>query len=182
MTHIGEFEIEKCGGFPRYKKHMEAWNKARISLDQNDKTHITCAGLSRPLGAFTIEDFCDSFIDKGLQADELFPLILGYNTTIAYNLSYGFEQVRPKPTQIFSQDVTDYKGNTYHVEAHEAVSLYESARVIGSDLQRVNAQNIAYLEKHGNDVDYSDKILYCEDEKCFIERGGVVIHECVGSV
>ena len=182
LTHIGEFEIEKCGGFKRYKRHMEAWNKARISLDQNDKTHITCAGLSRPLGAFTIEDFCDSFIDNGLQADELFPLILGYNTTIAYNLSYGLEQVRPKPTQIFSQDVMDYKGNTYHVKAHEAVSLYESARVIGSDLQRVNAQNISYLEKNGNDVDYSDKILYREDEKCFIERGGVVIHECVGSV
>lgn len=178
LTHIGQFEIEKCGGFPRYKKHMEAWNKARISLDQNDKTHITCAGLSRPLGTFTIEDFCDTFIQNGMTADELFPLILGYNTTIAYNLSYGLEQVRPKPTQMFMQDITDYLGNTYYVESHEAVSLYESARTIGSDLQRVNGQNIAYLESHGNDVDWSDKNLYRIGNHCFIEVGGEVKHEC----
>lgn len=176
LNGIGEFELESCAGYPRYKKHMEAWNKARVSLDYNDKVHITCAGLSRPLGAFTIEDFCNAFIESGLEAEELFPLILGYNTTISYNLSYGLEQVRPKVTQRFVGDVTDYLGETYHVDEHETISLYESARTIGSSLQIVNAQNIEYL---GNNVDTTDVMLYRIDNRCIIEKGGEVLYECL---
>lgn len=181
LTHIGQFEIESCAGFPRYKNHMEAWNKARISEDENGKTHITCAGLSRPIGAYTIEDFSNDFL-KIMSAEELFPLLLGYNTNIAYDLCYGLERTQPKPESIFDSDIVDYLGNKTHVHSHEAISLYESPRTIGSTLAHVNFYNVHYLEKHGTDVDWSVKELYIKDGKCIIEIGGEKAYECLASI
>ena len=181
LTHIGKFEIEKCSGYDRYSKHMEAWNKARISQDEAGKVHITCAGLSRPIGAYTVEDFCNDFLNT-MDAEELFPLILGYNTTIAYDLCFGLERTQPKTSTIFDSDVIDYLGNTTHVHAHEAISLYESPRTIGSTLAHVNHQNVLYLESHGNDVDWTPKNLYVENGKCIIEKGGVKAYESLACI
>ena len=62
LKHIGCFEVESCGAAKRYKLHMEAWNKARISIDSDNKVHITCAGLSRPDGMYTIENFANDML------------------------------------------------------------------------------------------------------------------------
>ena len=56
LDHIGKFEVEDCGGATRYAEHVELWNKARVGLDVNGRVHVTCAGLPRPDGVYTIED------------------------------------------------------------------------------------------------------------------------------
>lgn len=62
LEHVGEFEIENN---IRYPYHMEAWNKARISIDHNMQAHITCAGVSRPSGRYTLEDLATDAISAG---------------------------------------------------------------------------------------------------------------------
>lgn len=65
LEHIGKFEVEDCGGTTRYAEHVELWNKARVSLDMHGRVHVTCAGLPRPDGMYTIEDFIADVMRAG---------------------------------------------------------------------------------------------------------------------
>ena len=180
LTGIGEFECEKCGGFDFWKYHFEAWNKARISISQDNKVHITCAGLSRPLGMYTIEDFIADFLEAGYAVNEILPNILGYNVFVTHELCYALEHKKPYCNDIFHENVTDYLGNTYEVCQIEAISLYDSGRYLGDTLKKTNNENVNYLRNIQHmDVNTSEKWLQISDEGVpQIVIGGKIAYEC----
>jgi hypothetical protein len=163
LKHIGCFEVEDCGGTTRYKKHMEAWNKARVSLDYNNKVHITCAGLSRPEGKYTIVEYIEDMLKK-YTPEQIFPLILGFNTFVYNNLCYGIEMHRPKPTDRYTEVVRDYKGKQSLVDAHESIALYPAGRWFGDLGKDVNISSIEYVKKkYGRIIDKDEKLLSAEN-------------------
>lgn len=178
LDHIGKFECERCGNSDRYVWHMEGWNKARISIDSDMKPHVTCAGLSRPIGKYHIEDFVTDLLKAGYTPEQILPNILGYNILVKNELCYALEHKVPKCDEIFSGKVTDYLGNEQYLEQYEAIALYETGRNLGDTLKKTNRDNVKYLEKNGNDIDTSERWLQIgENGKAQIVKDDVVIME-----
>ena len=175
LEQIGEFDCEKCGGYDRWKYHMEGWNKARISVSQDNKVHITCAGLSRPIGQYTIENFIEDLIKAGYDVEELFQNVLGYNVFVTHDLCFALEHYNPKCNDIIDTEITDYLGNTYDVCQTEAIALYDSGRQLGDTAKRTNADNLKYLQTVQNlEIDDSEKWLQLIDGEAQIVIGGEI--------
>jgi hypothetical protein len=145
LDHIGKFEIEDCGGATRYAEHMEMWNKARVSLDRKGRVHITCAGLPRPDGMYTIEDFVADVMHAGHGFAKTVQMSLGYDALVDYEICHTLQRNRPHACDRYTGDVTDYRGETAHVDTPEAIGLYPSGRWLGESDKQANAENIAYL-------------------------------------
>ena len=145
LDHIGKFEIENCGGTARYAEHVELWNKARVSLDMSGRVHVTCAGLPRPDGAYTIEDCIEDIMRMGHGFAETVRLALGYDVLVDYEICHTLQRNRPHVWDRYVGTVTDYQGMTYHVDAPEAVALYPSDRWLGESDKQANGENLAYM-------------------------------------
>lgn len=162
LDNIGCFEVEpasRCSDF--YELHLEAWNKARISLDDCGHWHITCAGLSRPAGAYTIEDWFRDMTARGHDPEKLMPAVLGYNVTLTNDVCHALEHRKPLFADRIDTTMTDYEGHTTEVQAHEAISLYPTSRTMGDTLKQVNADNVTYLRAHGVEVDTTARTVTC---------------------
>lgn len=164
LHDVGCFEVENCGNSTRYKLHMEAWNKARVSLDSEDNIHLTCAGLSRPDGMYHMEHFIEDML-KTYSAYKIFPLILGFNTWIYPRLSFSLETHHPDTTDIFDDDVVDYRGHKQHVTAHESNALYVNGRLLGDLTKTVNRSSIDFVQaEYGRIIDDDEKQINLDDE------------------
>lgn len=146
LEHIGKFEVEDCGGATRYAEHAELWNKARVSLDEKGRVHVTCAGLPRPDGAYTIEDFIADVMRAGHGFAETVQMSLGYDVLVDYVICHTLQRNRPHACDRYIGDVTDYLGETAHVDTPEAIGLYPSGRWLGESDKQANAENITYLQ------------------------------------
>lgn len=145
LEHVGKFEVEDCGGSSRYAEHVELWNKARVSLDGTGLVHVTCAGLPRPDGVYTIEDFIADVMHAGHGFAETVQMSLGYDVLVDYEICHTLQRNRPHVCDRYIGDVTDYRGETAHVDAPEAIGLYPSGRWLGESDKQANAENITYL-------------------------------------
>lgn len=145
LAHIGKFEVEDCGGATRYTKHMELWNKARVSLDIGGRVHVTCAGLPRPDGAYTIEEFLRDLMASGHGFAEAVEMSLGYDVLVDYDICHTLQRNRPHVWDRYVGNVTDYRGATTHVDVPEAIALYPSGRWLGESDKQANGENITYL-------------------------------------
>lgn len=145
LDHIGQFEVEDCGGATRYAEHMELWNKARVSLDGKGRVHVTCAGLPRPDGVYTIEDFVADVMHAGHGFAKTVQMSLGYDVLVGYEICHTLQRNRPHACDRYIGDVTDYLGETVHVDAPEAIGLYPSGRWLGESDKQANMENITYL-------------------------------------
>lgn len=145
LDHVGRFEVEGCGGATRYAEHMELWNKARVSLDRKGRVHVTCAGLPRPGGMYTIEDFVADVMHAGHGFAETVQMSLGYDVLVDYEICHTLQRNRPHACDRYTGDVTDYRGETAHVDTPEAIGLYPSGRWLGESDKQANAENITYL-------------------------------------
>lgn len=145
LEHVGEFEVEDCGGGTRYAEHTELWNKARVSLDGKGLVHVTCAGLPRPDGMYTIEDFIADVMRAGHGFAETVQMSLGYDVLVDYEVCHTLQRNRPHVWDRYVGTVTDYRGATYHVDAPEAIALYPSGRWLGESDKQANEENITYL-------------------------------------
>ena len=145
LEHVGKFEVEDCGGSTRYAEHVELWNKARISLDGKGHVHVTCAGLPRPDGVYTIEDFMADVMHAGHGFAETVQMSLGYDVLVDYEICHMLQRNRPHVCDRYTGDVTDYLGETTHVDAPEAIGLYPSGRWLGESDKQANMENITYL-------------------------------------
>lgn len=145
LDHIGKFEVEDCGGTTRYAEHVELWNKARVSLDMSGRVHVTCAGLPRPDGVYTIEDCIEDIIYMGHGFAETVRLALGYDVLIDYEICHTLQRNRPHVWDRYVGTVTDYQGMTCHVDAPEAIALYPSGRWLGESDKQANGENLAYM-------------------------------------
>lgn len=146
LEHIGKFEVEDCGGNTRYTKHMELWNKARLSLDIGGRVHVTCAGLPRPDGAYTIEEFLHDLMSGGCDFAEVVGMSLGYDVLVDYAICHTLQRNRPNVWDRYVGTVTDYRGETAHVDVPEAIGLYSSGRWLGESDKQANEENITYLQ------------------------------------
>ena len=143
LKGIGAFEIEND---TPYECHLELWNKARVSYE-GGKFHVTCAGLSRPLGKYNIETMLNDLSMRN-SPDRAMMECIGYNTYISNTICHALEHHIPKSIDMVDEDVTDYMGNTTHVTAHESISLRPVGRWIGEILKIGNMDNVRYLRKH----------------------------------
>ena len=150
LAHIGKFEVEDCGDGTRYAKHMELWNKARVSLDIGGRVHVTCAGLPRPDCAYTIEEFLHDLIAGGHDFAEAVTMSLGYDVLVDYDICHILQRNRPHVWDRYVGVVTDYCGETTHVDVPEAVGLYPSGRWLGESDKQANEENITYLQNTYN--------------------------------
>nr|DAL93263.1 MAG TPA: DNA polymerase B [Bacteriophage sp.] len=145
LDHIGKFEVEDCGGTTRYAEHVELWNKARVSLDMSGRVHVTCAGLPRPDGVYTIEDCIEDIMHMGHGFAETIRSALGYDVLVDYEICHTLQRNRPHVWDRYVGTVTDYRGATYHVDTPEAIALYPSGRWLGESDKQANGENLAYM-------------------------------------
>ena len=151
LEGIGGFELENKNH--HYPLHFEMWNKARISYD-GKHTHITCAGLPRPIGLYTIETFMDELIAAGYKPEKVIQETIGFNTLITNDISHTLEHYRPKPQDWFKGMITDYMGVSADVLAHQTVALYPAPRWLGETLKLTNRFSVEFIERHyGRQID-----------------------------
>ena len=144
LTGIGGFEVENAGH--HYPWHIELWNKCRVSVDSERRAHITCAGLSRPSGKYHIETFLTDMCRK-YPVEKVLESCVGFDTFVASEVAHALEAHHPSVHDRFIGDVTDYQGNTAHVEAHESTSLYPVGRWLGETIKAGNALTLGYLNR-----------------------------------
>ena len=154
LEGIGSFEIEETEeGSTRYDFHMEAWNKARISV-VNGHAHVTCAGLSQPSGMYNIQSFIEDRLSAGEDPHVVLPDTLGYNVIVPNAICHALQRTMPAFTDEFEGNIADYTGSTVHLKLPEAVALYDTSRVLGETDMPVNAENVAYVARHyGRHID-----------------------------
>lgn len=164
LHDVGCFDIEECGhGSTRYKYHMEAWNKARVSIDAHGKCHVTCAGLRRPANEYNVERFAEDLL-AAYPPDEILPCLLGYNTFVDTNLSFALEQHIPKADDRIYQEITDYRGHAVFVDAHQSKALYDTGRWLGSTQMNVNRTSVQFKWRHyAHKIDTLEKILRVDE-------------------
>ena len=166
LDHIGKFEVEDCGGATRYAEHVELWNKARVSLDTGGRVHVTCAGLPRPDGMYTIEDFIADLMRAGHGFAETVQMSLGYDVLVDYDICHTLQRNRPHVWDRYVGTVTDYRGETARVDAPEAIALYPSGRWLGESDKQANGENIAYLRNvYNRNVETTPRELVMQDGK-----------------
>ena len=158
LTGVGEFEAENATPYPL---HVELWNKARVTWD-GERAHVTCAGLSRPRGEYTIEDAIGECVARGLDFGEAVNLCLGYNTYVANSVSHALERTRPRAADRVRLTVTDHMGETREIDLPEAICLYGAPRNVADTTKRSNLCNVRYLRAHGIRVDTSEKLVQCK--------------------
>lgn len=167
LTHIGFFEIEND---EPYTTHLEAWNKARASFDTEGKCHVTLAGVSRPRGAYTVETWAHERLADGMGETEILYRLMGYNTFIRNDTCHALEHKRPKTTDTVDMTVTDWRGNTSRVKAHQSIALYATGRMIGDTDKHENMENVTYMERvYGRKVDIKDKIIGRYEKDVYME-------------
>lgn len=169
LDHIGKFEVEDCGGTTRYAEHVELWNKARVSLDMSGRVHVTCAGLPRPDGVYTIEDCIEDIMRMGHGFAETIRSALGYDVLVDYEICHTLQRNRPHVWDRYVGTVTDYRGATYHVDAPEAIALYPSGRWLGESDKQANGENLTYLRNiYNRNVETTPRELIVRDGKPMI--------------
>ena len=171
LHNVGHFEVESCGcGYDRYMYHMEAWNKARISVDYDGKVHLTCAGLSRPKGLYGMVEFCEDMLSCH-DAYDMLPMLLGFNTRVSNELSHALQRHQPDVTDMYEDYVTDYIGNTSRVSSHQSIALYDTDRLLGDVTKDFNSYSIEYVQRHYlHYLDDDMKVLSLEDGKPTITK------------
>lgn len=154
LKNVGIFDIEKCGSTDRYFKHIELWNKARISVDSDLNFHVTCAGLSRPSKKYNIENALKD-LSKDYGIDKVLNRCLGYNSFVDKSLSYALESYRPKATDYIDINIVDYTGKKCHVKQHECIALYNTGRYLGELTKFTNVKSFEYIKNEYNREPYN---------------------------
>ena len=166
LDSVGFFECENEGAF--YEFHMEAWNKARISVS-GGRVHVTCAGLSRPEGAYTVIDLLQDVHAGGIPWREALPLAFGFNVYADHSISHALQRTQPRARSVYDARVTDYTGRAAHVHAHDSIALYPAGRLLGDVLKSVNARTVEYLRACGRDPMTEYRRLRADAERVYIE-------------
>jgi hypothetical protein len=147
---------------------MEAWNKARVSVS-GGRVHVTCAGLSRPEGAYTVIDLLQDVHAGGVPWCEALPLAFGFNVYADHSISHALQRTHPRARSVYDARVTDYTGKAAHVRAHDSIALYPAGRLLGDVLKSVNGRTVEYLRTCGRDPMTEYRRLRADAERVYIE-------------
>lgn len=152
LKDVGTFDIEDCGGAPRYAQHVEFWNKARASLDVGGKVHLTCAGVSALKGAANADYVIESLMKQGASFEKACGCVFGYGSFLTNPVCHMLQRVRPNVLDVIEEPITDYRGHTCMVESHQSIALYECGRLLGAATERANVSSINYQQAHNRAV------------------------------
>lgn len=152
LDAVGTFDIEDCGGTPRYAQHVEFWNKARASLDAAGKVHLTCAGVSSVKGSANADYVIESLMKQGMSFEKACGSVFGYGSFLTNGVCHSLQRVRPLVTDVIDEEVTDYLGNTCEVDSHQSIALYECGRLLGASTERSNVSSINYQQSHARAI------------------------------
>lgn len=167
LDKLGEFEVETYGdGDSRYRDHIELWNKCRISLDYDKHVHITCAGVSRPENRYNLEDLAEDMIQK--YGPSILELIAGYNVFYDSSISYLLAHSNPQHGEKIEIEVTDYTGNSTHVNLPQSIGLEPTSKTIGETTKLCNKENILYKQLRGEKVDTYGADIWIDEENAYI--------------
>ena len=89
---------------------------------------------------------------QGNATENILQSCLGYNIFVSHNISHVLESHHPKAQDVYDADVTDYRGRTSHVNAHESPALYSAGRWLGDTSKYTNASNVGFLREHYNRI------------------------------
>lgn len=137
------------------------WNKAYI-MQNDDRFDITIAGIPSNVRssdrADSLQDFADYLYSAGWSFSAIASLIIGYNVTIDHSITKANGRKIPRWGSWFYQDVTDYKGDTYKVDAPAALALYPMPKTIGDTSNKDNAVNMAIAKANNPDIN-TDRVI-----------------------
>lgn len=168
LRGIGGFEIENEGN--HYVRHVELWNKCRISLDGQSGVHITCAGLSRPSEKYHVERYIHDLLECGYDESSVLQMCIGYNVFVCPELCHALEGHKPNASDRVNRRIMDYLGNTTTVNVHEVTCLYPTGRWLGETLKKDNANTCAFLQReYGREVPTEIRKLYYDSKSGTIE-------------
>lgn len=168
LDNVGHFEVENDS---RYIYHMEAWNKARISITEDYEAEITLSGMPQPAGAYNIADAANDFLDAGYDPKDIMINFLGYQTEYGNSICHMLLPNKPKFHDTFKQQVTDYRGEEFYVETGRSISLEETTKIIGDLNAYVNRENVDYLEKLGKYTKREYTMIMADDDHVRIYDG-----------
>lgn len=165
LCGVGSFDIENRGR--HYDTHLELWNKCRVSWD-GSSAHVTCAGLSRPVGELNIETIIPRLAKK-YGIEYVLQTVIGYNVCVMPHVSHALEAHSPSAKDCVDMDVTDWRGDTRHVTAHQSTALYPIGRWLGETTKLSNATTVAYLaDKYGRHVDTRTRYVDVVDNRIVV--------------
>ena len=157
FDNVGHFE---CDG--TYNLEVDLWNKCRVTYETNSGFKITCAGLRQDKDDMNLAKVLNRYAKK--YGIEKAMYLFGYNTCLDYSICHNLQHSKPKTTDIFTDEVTDYTGKTISVETHESIALYPSSKVFGDLSAQVNLESWLYMFRSGFEV-RQDLRLISYDEK-----------------
>ena len=147
LQGVGTFDIEPASKTQvQYEWHLEAWNKARISVLGNH-VHLTCAGVSRPANQYNLVQWCEDLLKNGASPETEMINALGYNTTLSHDICHALEHYQPHYKDRLLMQVTDYTGSTTTIDEYQAIALYPTSRVLGDTTKQANWLNVKYLAR-----------------------------------
>ena len=159
LKDVGLFEYEGTNAL-----HVELWNKGRV-VWTGEKMKVTLAGVPRPKG-INLEKCLEEYAKK-YSPREALEKASGYNTVLTPAVSRFLSVKRPDTGSFFDDEVTDYLGQSAHVQEFQAIALYENTKEIGSTLALSNRQNVKYLRKRGIYPDLFEKRFRYYDDTIY---------------
>lgn len=168
LEEIGEFEIENNG--ERYVATRDYWNKCRMSLDKNGSFHITCAGVSRPSDKYNLEDIANRMLEIGIDYEDIFDTLIGYNTTYYPSVSFLLAHKKPKYCDKVNEEIIDYRGKKSIVKCHQSISLYPASKTIGDECSITNYCNIIKKKKLHQNIRTDQISIYQDENNVYIGK------------
>lgn len=120
-----------------------SWNKAYCSMDRG-RFSFTLAGVPSK----NVERIADSRLASGEPFASICTDLLGYNLTVAPDVTGLNQRIAPVWGSYFYDDVTDYLGNTYNVCEPAALGLFPMAKTINDMCISDNASNFRVAVKN----------------------------------
>ena len=102
----------------------------------------------------------DDLIRYGNRPTDVIRNAVGFDVYVSNDISHTLSHHKPLASDIFDRTVTDYKGVSSHVTAHESPALYPAGRWLGETLKIANRFTVHYLStKYDRDVALPNRYL-----------------------
>lgn len=158
LRGIGHYELEFTS-----ERFCASWNKAYLQADNGYK--FTLAGVPARRG---LNEFAEKLEAAGWSFEQICSLILGFNITLAYDLTGLNARSFPEwGSSVFAR-ITDYSGNTSLVTEPHALALYPMPKTLNSLSTRENMENYQYVVSNNPNINVNDVVLTWGDGKAVI--------------
>lgn len=165
--YVHEFDSERF---------CASWNKAYCMHDFNKRTGkrefaFTLAGIPTrtvqrdDITLLGLNYYADTLYGTGYSFADVCNLLLGYNVTIAPDLTRLNMRKFPEWGDLVDMEVTDYLGNTVRVVEPASLALYPMAKTVNDTTSKENYNNMMIATANNPDVNTGS---------CIVHAGGIM--------